>query len=97
MWVVDSGRINSGVAAAGAAKLMIFNLSSSPGTYTHLITDNSRCTFFRRNTCKPERTTDSLFDSRLTIFAMHYALIPVRFRSNSIGDSELPVSARHCV
>jgi hypothetical protein len=31
MWVVDSGRINSGVAAAGAAKLLVFNLSSTPG------------------------------------------------------------------
>jgi hypothetical protein len=34
MWVVDSGRINSGVAAAGAAKLLIFNLSSSPGIHS---------------------------------------------------------------
>jgi hypothetical protein len=35
MWVVDSGRINSGVAAAGAAKLLVFNLSSTPGMFSH--------------------------------------------------------------
>jgi hypothetical protein len=72
MWVVDSGRINSGVAAAGAAKLLIFNLSSSPGICSPLQTNQSAL-FFRQNIRACETTNGSLCSVRLANFGFRYA------------------------